>query len=136
MKKGNLFYATFVMLFISVFSSCTTENVDTNLAEDVIGTYSFDSYQTQDEDVIGNVSSNKLIVTRVDDTHIKIVLDYSNPDFDDLVTDNAFLEKDGSNYNFSQSFSNAELTGEIIGNSMTYYIIYSDEDFVSISASK
>ena len=125
------------LVAVSMFTSCKTEEIDANVAAKITGSYSFDSYVTQSGSSTGDLSTNKVVVTRVDDTHVNVTLDYADTAVDDLEASNCAVSLNGDTYTYSKSFSNAELTGTVIGDNLTYDLNYtSSDDFAIATASK
>lgn len=122
------------IIFVLAFSACKVQEVDPNVAGEVVGTYVVTSYVSQAGASSGDLSNNKVVVTRVDDTYIKIVIDY--PAANDVEADNVYIERGTSKYVFTKYFTNASLRGTIEGDKLNYQLNYSDGDFVFIEAWK
>lgn len=134
MKKiANLF----PIIALLILSACNTDDLNVNLAEKIIGTYSISTYTTEAGQSPGDLSANKVVVTRNDNTHVTMIIDYSDPETDDVSATNVLVEENGSAYNFSQSFSNASLLGSVSSSgTMTYNLDYTNENFVNLTAVK
>lgn len=109
-----------------VLSSCKKDEEDPDLGEAISGTYSMSSYIVGGKASSGDLSNNKIRVTRIDDTHAKIVIDYIDENEDDFEVDNASISADGDNFKFDQTYSNAEASGTVVGNEITLEVDYTD----------
>lgn len=141
MKKIILAVAVSLTL---TFTNCTKDPVepntteketkDLNFADKITGTYSLSDYiYNQNPSVEGNAIS----VTRLDDTHITIGIDYlGSNDEVDLEIPNVLVEESEGNYSLSREFSNANMAGTVIGNTITIEMVYDDGDEVTIIGEK
>jgi hypothetical protein len=83
-----------------------------------------------------NVQNEKVTLTKVDDTHVDIVIDYSDPTTSDVDLDNVFVETSSDGYELSKEFSNATVDGTVVGDSLTLNVTYTSGSYVNIIAGK
>ena len=65
-------------------------------------------------------ANDKLVVSRVDDTHVNVIIDYASASANDVELNNMTVVKSGDTYLLDRSFDNAEANGEITGETMSF----------------
>ncbi len=130
MKKILLAFAS---LSILSFCCCTPGEVD--LASQATGIYQMIAYETQLE-TSNPTEGDVLIVTREDDTHLQIVIDYNSENSDDVTLTNIMISKSGGDYFLERMYNNANVDGLQNGGDLMLNINYDDGNFVLISATK
>ncbi len=130
------------LVAIVFFSSCKeTEEVDPNIAGEVTGTYKMNKYifhnDKSDTDLSGSsLSVNLIKVTHIDDTHVRVVVDYLAPTTTDQVYDNVIVSESGESYKLKQSYDNATMTGSVSGDDISVDIDYTDGDYVYVDGER
>lgn len=109
-------------------SGCEVSEVDTDFGAQVEGNYTMTFIETRGSLIEDPSENNKIIVTRLKDKRVEIVLTFTDPDQDDIEADDVTVSKSGDQYEFSKTFSNAELTGEVDGDLIEVYIDYEEGD--------
>jgi len=122
------------LLFVIAFSGCTVEKIDVNYAGKVSGTYALGSYENQ-LGVYGLNVNDKVIITRINDNHVKISVDFYNST-DDIVADDVMLTQNGASYNLSQTYRYSVLSGKIDPKYLTFRLDYNNGNFDLITAVK
>jgi len=125
----------FIAFTLFTLASCTIEVEDPNLASQIIGTYTMDTYETHSGISTPN-ANDKIIVTRLDDTHADIEIDYASALGNDISLPNVSIVKSGDAYQLDRNFDNADVTGDVSGESMTLILEYTNGNFANITASK
>lgn len=127
MKK--VFLAAFAALLLAL-TSCTVESVDKDIASKIVGTYTLTDYIFNTSPA---VAGNTVVVTRIDDTHVDIAIDYSGSATGaDLTVEEALVVEEDGKYDLSRTYSNADITGTVSGNTITIDMVYDDGDQVAI----
>ncbi|WP_028981038.1 hypothetical protein [Sporocytophaga myxococcoides] len=122
------------IIVIFTLSGCTVEDIDVNYAKKVSGAYALGSYENQ----LGTYGLNvndKVIITRINDNHVKIYVDFYNST-DDIVADDVMLTQNGSSYNLSQTYRYSVLSGEIDPKYLTCRLDYNNGNFDLITEVK
>ena len=122
------------LLFAIAFSGCTVEDIDVNYAEKVSGTYALASYENKLGTVDLNVN-DKVIITRINDNHVKIYVDFYNST-DDIVAEDVLLAQNGASYNLSQTYQYSVLNGKVEPKYLSFRLDYDNDNFDLITAVK
>jgi hypothetical protein len=120
------------LLLVMALSGCTVEKIDVNYAEKVAGTYALGSYDNQ----LGTYGLNvndKVIITRINDNHVKIHVDFYNST-EYIVADDVLLTPNGASYNISQTYRFSVLNGKVDPKYLTFRIDYNNGNFDLITA--
>lgn len=126
-----------VALFISLLVvSCNVEKVDPDYASKVAGTYAMKTYETYSGGSSTPGPNDKVLVSREDDKHVTITVDYASPYSVDPTWTNISLVKIGETYELSRTFSNAEITGSVTGNLLDFRIDYTDGNWMMLTGEK
>lgn len=120
---------------IIALNSCTVTEEDPDLATEIIGSYTMTSYVTA-SGASSNLQNEKVTITKVDDTHVDVLIDYSDPTETDVELSNVFVETATSGYALSREFSNATVEGTVIGDDLTLDLTYTSGSYVNIEATK
>jgi len=127
------YYMYTMFVFFILTTGC--EEVPTEVAQNIVGNYKMQTYNTHTgESTPGD--DDQLIVTREDDTHVQILIDYQSTVSDDVTLTNVLVSRSGEEYSLERIFSNAEADGNILGNQMTFNVHYETGNFVLITALK
>ncbi len=127
-------FLSITLLLVMALLGCTVEKIDVNYAEKVAGTYALGSYDNQ----LGTYGLNvndKVIITRINDNHVKIQVDFYNSN-DDIFADDVMLTQNGASYNLSQTYRYSVLNGKIDPKYLTFRIDYNNGNFDLITAVK
>lgn len=117
--------------------SCKDSGVDADLASEIAGVYSMTYYETKNGGVsTGDLSGNKIKVTKSSNDEVDIIVDYIDPSIDDFNDNGVDVKQNGSGYTFSNSYADAEVTGSVQGNEITYNILYADSNFAEVKGEK
>lgn len=134
MKIKNLFFLAIAIATISI-TSCTIEEIETDIAGSIEGTYIMTSYETHNGTSTPS-GDDKIVITRVDDTHVDVLVDYSSAFANDVNSTNTLVTKSGDAYFLERSYDNAEITGEVLESDLILMLEYTNGNFAEINASK
>ncbi len=115
MKIKTLFFLAFTLVYVS---SCTVEEVDPDLASQIVGSYQMLTYVTH-AGASTPSANDKIVINKIDDVHADVLIDYSSSSSNDVELSNVSIVKSGNKYLLDRSFDNAEASGEVIGDSLT-----------------
>lgn len=110
--------------------------IDPNFAAAISGTYVMKTYVTKASGASTPGSNDKILISRINDKHVELVIDYADPKSPDVTCDDVSITKNGSKYELSQNFSNATMKGSVEGNDLSMEIDYTNGSNVKITATK
>ena len=125
---------TFLLLILS-FIACTIEEIETDFASSIEGNYKMETYETHSGSSTPN-ANDKIVISRIDDTHVKLTIDYSSPSSNDLELNNMSVSKSSNTYSLDQKFSNADADASITNKKLIFNINYNNGNFAKITATK
>jgi len=121
------------VLFIT---SCSQDSDDADLAQAIVGTYFITSAESSSsiyEPTIGD----EMIVTKVDNTHIDLFINFSSDLVTDIALDNILISETSTNdYDLDKEFSNAILVGSSNESTIKVRVDYTNEDFIDFNGEK
>lgn len=131
MKKRLI---TLVAVATIALSSCKVKEVVSD-AQAISGTYTMTAFndETGSYDV---ETGDKIVVSKVDDSNVKVFIDFADASMTDITNSKMAVAKSGSNYVLSQTFSNAVGSGSVIGNSITITNTFNDKTYNTFKGSK
>lgn len=118
------------LLSVMLCMSCN-KAVGPDNARHIAGTYNITMNNAQ-----APVYGDYLVVTKLDKNHVKVVVNYGNSTYTDLVLDKMTITKNGNTYDVDQSFSNYTSIGNVNGNTFTLDLNYINGSYIHIVASK
>ena len=132
------------LMAILFFSSCTVEDeVDPNIASQIVGTYSMTDYKyhtsTEDISLKGTaVSQNTITISRVDDTHVNVVTNYPDSPKSNDSDSNVLVETSGEDFKLSKNYTNSTVKGTLSTSLRTiaYDVDYTNGDYVYLKGEK
>ncbi len=108
------------LLAVLFTTSCTTEEVDPDLAAEVAGTYTIDEWNVNGDVSSGSVLNvHKIVVTRENDNTVSVTLDFDGI-YQDFTDSDLTVTESSTGYTISGTYSNGSITGTVVGNSITY----------------
>jgi hypothetical protein len=100
-----------MVVLVGSLSGCTVEDIDVDHAAMVAGTYALGSYDNQ-LGAYGLLVEDKVVITRINNNHIKIHVDFYNST-DDIIADEVQITPNGNRYNLAQTYRFSVLAGSI-----------------------
>ncbi|MFK7806720.1 MAG: hypothetical protein AB8F74_02865 [Saprospiraceae bacterium] len=132
---NNKFLALLILGLFAFTTSCESDE-DTDLAEEIVGTYFMTSYETQLGASTPN-SEDKVTITQTSDNIIQAEVDYAQTGAGtDINLNNMDVSEVGSTTSIQGEYDNADANGTVNGDDLQLTINYDDGNFAIINATK
>lgn len=128
----NKFFYFLLSLSVSFLFSCNGNDLGPDYASEVAGLYTMTYYETQTGVSSVDLSDNEIEISRLENDVITIVINYASPLIQDVVNGGVVLNKEGDKILFARSYNNAQVTGFVLEDEITYDILYTNGDFAKV----